>query len=66
MALLGLLLLALLAARMQVLGPTVRLRSRLVGTAGAALVLDILVVDVHRFVDFSAEGIIVGGPERCC
>ena len=63
---LSLLLLALLASWMQVLWPTVRLRRRLVRTTRTALVLDVFVVYIHRFVDFVAEGVVIGRPERCC
>ena len=56
---LSLLLLAFLAAWVHVLRAAVCLRWRVVGSSG--LVLDVLVVHVHRLVDLGAESIIVGG-----
>ena len=59
---LGLLLLDFLAAWVRILRAAVRLRWSVVGASG--LVLDVLVVHVHRLVDLRAQGIVVGGPGR--
>ena len=63
---LSLLLLAGLsiAAGVQVLWSAVGLSSTIVAGRTSLIVLDVLVVDVHRFVDLGAESVVVGGPVR--